>query len=113
MGIATVQGMTTEFQQLSPDDQKALFFIIRRILYPNTVDHEKLLEDLRENKFSTGPVCPHCSGTNVIRYGHAKGRQRYRCKNDKDYGKVFNDFAKSPVARTRYPEKWALFAPQG
>lgn len=26
-------------------------------------------------------ICPHCSGRNVIKYGHKRGKQRYYCKD--------------------------------
>jgi transposase-like protein len=107
MGDASIQRLTDEFQRLSPDSQKTFFFILRGILYPDKPGHEQFLEDLRESKFSAGRICPHCSSPKVIMHGNFKGRQRYRCKACK---KTFSDFTNSPIARSRYPEKWVLFA---
>jgi transposase-like protein len=107
MSTATVQEITADFQQLSPNDQKKLFFIIRGILYPDKPDYQQFIGDLEEAKFSVGMICPHCSAIGAIRFGHTKGRQRYRCKA---CNRTFNDFTKSPIARSRYPEKWVSFA---
>ncbi len=110
MQTAIIQEIAAKFQQLDREDLEKLFFIIRRILFPNELDHEKFVGDLQESKFAAGLVCPHCSGTNVIKFGHANGRQRYKCKDSERCGKIFSDFTKSPISRSRYPEKWVLFA---
>lgn len=38
------------------------------------------LEDIREAAMARGPICPDCSGRDVVRWGKRNGVQRYRCK---------------------------------
>ncbi|MGD0662617.1 MAG: IS1595 family transposase [Syntrophorhabdales bacterium] len=107
MGDTSIQGIADSFKGLKSEDLERLFFIIRGMLYPDKPGYEQFVEDLRENKFSAGRTCPHCSASVVIMHGSFKGRQRYRCKA---CNRTFSDFTKSPMARSRYPEKWVLFA---
>jgi transposase-like protein len=50
---------------------------------------------------STG--CPHCAGSEVVRWGTASGLPRYRCKA---CTRTFNALTKTPLAKLRMKEKW-------
>jgi hypothetical protein len=90
MATNNLNQITTNLQRLSRDDLEKLFVIIRRILYPHPVDHKGLEGDPRERTLAVSLVCPHCSSTEVIKFGHCNQRQRYRCKNCR---KTFGDYA--------------------
>jgi len=107
MGDASIQRIADRFKKLKRENLERLFFIIRGMLYPDKPGYEQFVEDLRESKFSTGRTCPHCLASKVIMHGTFKGRQRYHCRA---CGRTFSDFTKSPIARSRYPEKWVPFA---
>jgi transposase-like protein len=55
---------------------------------------------------SAGLACVHCGSKAVKRNGTYRSRQRYLCK---DCGKSFNDTTATPLAGTRYPDKWLKF----
>lgn len=67
-------------------------------------------QELREGRFQQGVYCPRdgCESEDVVRWGTGSGGvQRYRCKA---CGRTFNDRTGTPMAGTRYPEKWSQFA---
>ncbi|WP_233448575.1 IS1595 family transposase [Rhodocyclus tenuis] len=47
--------------------------------------------------------CLHCTGTQVVRNGHANGLQRYRCH---DCRKTFNALTGTALARRHHRSKW-------
>lgn len=51
---------------------------------------------------STG--CPHCGGDKIGRWGKSNGKPRYRCAT---CARTFNPVTGTPLARLRYPERWA------
>lgn len=67
---------------------------------------ETLLGQVKEEKQTATPSCPHCESLSVVRYGKYRDRQRYKCK---DCTRTFNDFTNTPLHRTHYPEKWIKF----
>jgi hypothetical protein len=102
MATNNLDQIATNLEQLSRDDLEKLVVIIKKILCPNDIDHKTSLGDLRENMFTISLVCPHCSSTHVIKFGHSHKNQRYRCK---DCRKTFGDytlyrrFAKAGIPR--------------
>ncbi|WP_282173504.1 IS1595 family transposase [Cytobacillus firmus] len=96
-----------EFNELSKEEQLALFEAMKQDLYP--VEPEKitkLLNSIRESRFSAGMACVHCGSMSVKRNGKYRSRQRYLCK---DCGKTFNDMTNTPFSGSRYPEKWVKY----
>jgi transposase-like protein len=69
---------------------------------PNNVAH--YLKDIREAKFAGTPHSPHCGSEHIKGHGKYRSRQRYKCKA---CNRTFNDTTASPLAGTRYPQKWA------
>ena len=51
--------------------------------------------------------CPHCAGREIVAWGRADGRARYRCKT---CGRTFNALTKTPMARLRKMERWLEYA---
>jgi len=48
-------------------------------------------------------VCPYCGSTKVVKFGHTKGKQRYRCANKHTFYDL-DDYA--PVTKRR--SRWFL-----
>ena len=90
MATKCLNKITSNLQQLSRDDLEKLFLMIEKILYPNATDNKAFTGDFRAKGFTISLACPHCSNTEVIRFGHSNKRQRYRCKNCR---KTFGDYA--------------------
>lgn len=99
----TVLGLVS---RLNYSETEQLMQDILKMHSTSTHGTAKLIGELREKKYSEGFVCPHCGSNHVIRFGKFKGRQRYRCK---DCSKSFSDLTNTPLARTRFPNKWIQF----
>ncbi|MCL6442270.1 MAG: IS1595 family transposase [Alicyclobacillus sp.] len=96
-----------DFDELSQGEKLALFEAIKDTLFPEPrLKLDKVAEEVRDSRFSTGLACVHCGSKAVKRNGTYRSRQRYLCK---DCGKSFNDITASPLAGTRYPDKWLKF----
>lgn len=81
-----------------PDKEKEMFIhAIERDKSVNNSNLAKLLDDIREARFSEGLACVHCGSTSVVRHGKYRGRQRYKCK---DCSKPFNDMTITPISGT-------------
>lgn len=64
-------------------------------------------ERLMRERLGTPRGCPHCAATEVVRFGQANGRQRYRCKS---CGRTFVALTGTPLLRLREPEKLLGYA---
>lgn len=53
-----------------------------------------------EQRFAEGLVCPHFGKKNIVKFGRARGKQIYRCK---DCGKTFNTLTKTVFADSKLP----------
>lgn len=51
-----------------------------------------------EHNFANNPLCPHCQGKKIRRWGNEHGRQRYQCPQCK---KTFTAFTKTPLNHLR------------
>lgn len=58
---------------------------------------------LIESNQGSKPVCPHCQGTGLYRWGKVSNLQRYRCRQ---CNRTFNALTGTPLARLRYKDKW-------
>ena len=65
-------------------------------------DYDKIC-DLIESRLERNPVCPHCSGRELQKFGKSCGLQRYRCK---ECGRTFNALTGTPLAKLRKKELW-------
>lgn len=66
-------------------------------------DSERLIRE----RLGTPAGCPHCSGAEVVRFGHANRRQRYRCNH---CGRTFVALTGTPLLRLREPDKLLAYA---
>jgi transposase-like protein len=60
------------------------------------------LADL-DAQFAAAPVCPHCQGTKLGKWGHANGLRRYRCA---PCGVTFNALTGTPLAQLHKRDLW-------
>jgi transposase-like protein len=96
-----------EFNELTKEEKIALFEAMKQDLFPEEPEKiTKLLNNIRESRFSSGLACVHCGSVSVKRNGKYRSRQRYLCK---DCGKTFNDMTNTPFSGSRYPEKWVKY----
>lgn len=96
-----------DFTDLTETEQIELFNAMKQDLFPDEPDKiTKLLDKIRETRFSSGLVCVHCGSTSLKRNGKYRTRQRYLCK---DCNKTFNDLTNTPFSGSRYPEKWVSY----
>lgn len=51
------------------------------------------------------PLCPHCGEAHPVKWGHAGGLQRYRCRNPACH-KTYNALTGTPLAKQHYRDKW-------
>jgi len=99
------QEVFQEFMGLDEADQRLVLLAIRG----SKVFEEKSYDFsiIREKRFATGLVCPHCKQTSLKRNGKyivaGKSRQRYLCS---ECSKSSNDLTATPISGTRYPDKW-------
>lgn len=92
------------FSDMPQSEQMLLFQAIKDTLFPEPKDDiSKMIENIREVRFSNGLACIHCGSLSLKRNGKYRSRQRYLCK---DCGKTFNDMTASPISGTHYPHKW-------
>lgn len=96
-----------DFNSLTKKEQFELFRAVQQDLFPEPKsDISKMVEEVRETRFSKGLACIHCGSMSVKRNGKYRSRQRYLCK---DCGKSFNDMTGSPLSGTKYPHKWVEY----
>ena len=68
----------------------------------------EVANEVKENRFSKGKVCPCCGNHEVSRYGKFNGKQRYICKSCR---KTFTDFTRSPLYKSKKDiTKWILYS---
>ncbi|MGG2095735.1 IS1595 family transposase [Bacillus sp. S13(2024)] len=93
-------------RQLSLEEQKKLHLALGHDFEDTDPPSSQLIRDIRETRFHDGLACVHCGSKAVKRNGTYRARQRYLCH---DCGRSFNDCTKSPMAGTRYPNKWLAY----
>jgi len=66
------------------------------------------LDEIRSSRFYAGLKCPYCGGSeNIKKNGKTKrGQQRYF---HHDCNRSFSDLTFTPIYRTKYPQKWAMY----
>ena len=99
--------MSIDINNMSEEEKQQLIIALQASLKQSKQSENKLIHELRESKFSKGIICPNCGSTKAVRNGVTKGHQRYLCR---DCGKTFGDFNNTPLFRTKFPDKWSIFA---
>ena len=99
------QKVFQEFMGLDEAGQRLVLLAIRGSKASEETSFD--FSAIREKRFATGLVCPHCKQTSLKRNGKytvaGNSRQRYLCS---ECGKSSNDLTASPISGTRYPDKW-------
>lgn len=92
-----------EFNTLSSIEKDQLLQMIQKVLLTSSISINSELEGIRESRFLSGVICPHCGCEHVVGHGKYRGRQRYKCKSCLI---TFNDLSFSPMSGTHYQDKW-------
>lgn len=66
-------------------------------------DASDIIRTIRDARFASGVICPHCDFGQCIRWGGFAGRQRYRCKSCK---RTFSDLTGTAFAYTKKVRSW-------
>lgn len=74
-----------------------MFNFLEEILITGSLSN-KIKEDVKENRFSSGKVCPHCKSEDVSLNGKYNNKQIYICKACR---KTFADFTYSPCYNSK------------
>lgn len=105
--MPTYNTVITDLQTLDPAEQEWVLNYLEQVLILGPQVAE-VTEEIKENRFSRGKVCPHCSHEEVTRNGKYNGKQRYICKSCK---KTFTDFSRSPHHGSKKDiSKWLQYA---
>lgn len=100
--------MNIDINNLTIYEKEQLIEALQASLKTSPRAEDKLINEVKEARFNRGFVCPHCGSTEVVRHGTYKGnKQRYLCRNCKS---TFSDLTNTPMSRTKFPEKWGVFA---
>ncbi|MCC5909276.1 MAG: IS1595 family transposase [Clostridiaceae bacterium] len=102
----TFEKLLKFIDSMNADYKEELYYALKESIEPIDPYHRKIIEELRETKFSKGLVCPRCDGKEVVRFGKYNNRQRYKCKS---CNKTFSDFTRTPLYKTKHPGKWIRF----
>lgn len=89
-----MQRLLEQASRLTPEQKQQLLSVLSQ-----TDEAARVIEVVE----SRPAKCPHCSGTHLVRHGHASGLRRYRCR---DCGKTFNALTGTPLAHLRHKSKW-------
>ena len=89
--------MTAALRQLSPVQRKIVASELAAL------DAQPATTVIIEGRFACGAMCQHCESKRVIRYGHANGLQRYRCRA---CSKTFSALTGTPLSRLHKRNKW-------
>ena len=92
--------------KLNPPEKERAFYWLKRYVDSASSVGGRLLDEMRETRFSEGFVCPHCTSHHIVRYGKSQGRQRYKCKA---CCKTFIDTTNTAIYRTRKNKEWITF----
>lgn len=105
--MASVKSIKRDIQALGALEQEQILnYLEEASILGSFVD--EVTNEVRENRFSIGKVCPHCGHDEVSRNGKYNGKQRYICKSCR---KTFTDFTRSPHYNSKRDiRKWIFYA---
>ncbi len=82
---------------LTKSEQERVYNYLEKELILGSMTNE-IQDEIKENRFSLGRVCPYCKKDKVLRNGKYNKKQRYICK---DCHKTFTDFTYSPCYNSK------------
>lgn len=105
--MPSVESIKRDIQSLGATAQEEILNYLEETIVLGSFATE-VTNEVKENRFSRGKVCPHCGHDKVSRNGKYNGNQRYICKFCR---KTFTDFTRSPRYNSkRDTRKWILYA---
>ena len=104
--MPSVESIIKNIQTLGTTGQEEVLNYLEEVIVLGSFVTE-VTDEVKENRFSRGKVCPHCEHDKVSRNGKSNNKQRYICKS---CGKTFNDFTQSPSYNSKKDTgKWILY----
>src|SRR5665647_1821649 len=105
--MPSVESIIKDLDTLGAIEQEEILNHLEEIIVLGSYAAE-VTDEVKENRFSKGKVCPHCDHDRVSRNGKYNGKQRYICKSCK---RTFTDFSRSPRHNSKKDiKKWMLYA---
>ncbi|MFT9497819.1 IS1595 family transposase [Anaerosolibacter sp.] len=105
--MPSVESVIKDIKTLGAMGQEEVLNYLEEIIVLGSFVTE-VTDEVKENRFSKGKVCPYCEHDELSRNGKFNGKQRYICKS---CGKTFNDFTQSPSYNSKKDtRKWILYA---
>lgn len=105
--MPTVESVKIDIEALGTAGQEEILRYLEEVFVLGSFATE-VTNEVKENRFSRGKVCPHCGHDEVSRNGKYDGKQRYICKSCR---KTFTDFTLSPKHNSKKDVKqWILYA---
>lgn len=90
--MPTVESVKKDVEALGTAGKEEILQYLEEVFVLGSFATE-VTNEVKENRFSRGKVCPHCGHDEVSRNGKYHGKQRYICKSCR---KIFTDFTLSP-----------------
>jgi transposase-like protein len=105
--MPNIESVKRDIQALGKSGQEAIFKYLEEVVVLGSFATE-VTNEVKENRFSKGKVCPYCGHDEVSRNGKYNENQRYICKSCQ---KTFTDFTRSPHYNSKKDiKKWILYA---
>jgi len=105
--MPNVESVKRDIQALGKSGQEAILKYLEEVVVLGSFATE-VTNEVKENRFSKGKVCPYCEHDEVSRNGKYNGNQRYICKSCQ---KTFTDFTRSPHYNSKKDIiMWILYA---
>jgi transposase-like protein len=105
--MPSVESVKRDLEALGARGQEQILNYLEEVLVLGSFATE-ITDEVKENRFSKGMVCPRCGHEGVSKYGKDKGKQRYICKSCR---KTFTDYTRSPRYNSKKDiKKWVLYA---
>lgn len=104
--MPNVELIKREIQSLGTIEQEEILNYLEEMIVLGSASTE-VVNEVKENRFSKGKVCPYCGNEEVSRNGKYSGKQRYICKSCR---RTFTDFTRSPRYNSKKDiKKWLLY----
>jgi len=105
--MPSVESIIMDLDTLGAIEQEEILNRLEEIIVLGSYAAE-VTDEVKENRFSKGKVCPYCSHDGVSRNSKYSDKQRYICKFCK---RTFTDFSSSPRHNSKKDiKKWMLYA---
>lgn len=105
--MPTVESVKKDIEALGTAGKEEILQYLEEVFVLGSFATE-VTNEVKENRFSRGKVCPHCEHDEVSRNGKYNGKQRYICKSCR---KTFTDFTLSPKHNSKKDVKqWIQYS---